>query len=85
MILYWSVVEFNYCEIVLYSSVVVNKTNKKAHRKGKCTFCFLPNAFPTKKTKRAFTFPLFANAKKRINFPHLSCISTNKLHKKHSI
>ena len=46
---------------------------------------FLPNAFCRKKTKRAFPFPLFAHAKKRINFPHLSCIFTNKPHRKHSI
>ena len=47
---------------------MTKKINKKAHRKGKCTFCFLPKAFLTKKTKRAFPFPLLPTLKKRINF-----------------
>jgi hypothetical protein len=43
---------------------VTLKENEKAHRKGKCTFCILPNASAGENTKRAFPFPLFANAKK---------------------
>jgi len=55
------------------------------HRKGKSTFCILPYPFAKENTKRAFPFPLFAHAKKRINFPHLSCIFPNTPNKKHSI
>ncbi|WP_124643195.1 hypothetical protein [Amniculibacterium aquaticum] len=50
-----------------------------SQRKGKCTFCFCPTLFTSRKTKRAFPFPLFAHAKKRINFPQLSCIFTNRI------
>ena len=85
VILYYNVVGFNYCDVVLHSPDVTLKTNEKAHRKGKCTFCILPSAFARENTKRAFPCPLFALAKKRINFPHLSCIFTNTLTKKHSI
>ena len=63
--------KFNYCNVVLHSHYVSVKTNENAHRKGKCTFCILPIAFTRENTKRAFPFPLFANTKKRINFPPL--------------
>ncbi len=43
-----------------------------------------PNAKP-KIAKELFPFPLLPTLKKRINFPHLSCIFTNTLNKKHSI
>jgi hypothetical protein len=43
---------------------------------------FLPNASANEKTKRAFSFPLFALAKKRINFPPLNCIKQNHENKK---
>ena len=72
VILHWSVVEFYYCNVVLHSHYVSVKTNENAHRKGKCTFCILPIAFTRENTKRAFPFPLFANATKRINFPLLN-------------
>jgi len=55
------------------------------HRKGKSTFCILPYAFAKENTKRAFPFPLFAHAKKRIISPHLPCIFPNTTNKKHSI
>ena len=64
--------KFNYCNVVLHSHYVSVKTNENAHRKGKCTFCILPIAFTRENTKRAFPFPLFANATKRINFPLLN-------------
>jgi hypothetical protein len=65
-------VEFNYCDVVLHYPDLTLKANEKAHLKGKSTFCILPNAFARENTKRAFPFPFFALAKKRINFPHLS-------------
>ena len=66
------------CILFLNSSILTHKTNRIFPRKGKCTSRILPNAFATKNTGRAFPFPLFAIPKKRINFPHLSCIFTNK-------
>lgn len=42
------------------------------HRKAKSTFCILPYPFAKENTKRAFPFPPFPTAKKRINFPPLN-------------
>ena len=72
--LYWSVAEFNYCNVILHSSDVILKANNKVHRTGKSTFTVRSTLRKTKDYKRAFPCPLFALAKKRINFPHHSCI-----------
>ena len=55
----------------LISSVRQYKTRNKVHRKGKSTFADRSTRTKTHICKRAFPFPLFPTAKKRINFPHL--------------
>ena len=77
VILHWSVVEFYYCNVVLHSHNVSVRTNEKTHRKGKSTFADRYTSTKTQVCKRAFPFPLFPTAKKRINFPPLKCKTQN--------
>ena len=77
VILYWHDVNFNFNDMELYSTKNIFKTHNQSHRKGKSTFADRYTSTKTQVCKRAFPFPLFPTAKKRINFPPLKCKTQN--------